>query len=262
MDGGRRGAADRSPADCRSPPSSRRTPRCLAVISPRTIPTFTTTSRSSIPRPRRQKYNIAPRYAIEKAAAHASTVFSTVSEVTAYEAQKLLGREADVIMPNGLNIQRFAAPHEFQYLHQRYKERIHEFVMGHFFPSYSFDLDNTLYLFTSGRYEYRNKGMDLYIEALAALNQRLKEMPNPPTIVAFIITRAQTKNINVGVLQNQSMFDELRNTCTEAQRADGQPAVSSRPPRDACRPLANCCRMIRRCGSSGRSTPGGRIASR
>lgn len=162
-----------------------------------------------------RKYNIAPRFAIEKAAAHAATVFSTVSEVTAYEALKLLGREADVIMPNGLNIHRFAAPHEFQYLHQRYKERIHEFVMGHFFPSYSFDLDHTIYLFTSGRYEYRNKGMDLFIEALAALNQRLREMPNPPTVVAFIITRAQTKNINVGALQNQSMFDDLRNTSNE-----------------------------------------------
>ena len=97
------------------------------------------------------KYNILPRYQIEKAAAHASTVFTTVSEVTATEAAKLLGRAPEAILPNGLNIQRFAAPHEFQYLHQKYKERINEFVMGHFFPSYTFDLENTLYLFTSGR---------------------------------------------------------------------------------------------------------------
>jgi glycogen(starch) synthase len=161
-----------------------------------------------------RKYNILPRYQIEKAAAHAATVFSTVSEVTAGEAAKILGRGADVIMPNGLNIRRFAAPHEFQYLHQEYKERIHAFVMGHFFPSYSFDLDNTIYLFTSGRYEYRNKGMDLYIEALCELNRRLKQLSNPPTVVAFIITKAAVKNINVSVLQNQSMFDDLRHTCT------------------------------------------------
>ena len=97
-------------------------------------------------------------------------------------------------MPNGLNIQRFAAPHEFQNLHQEYKERIHEFVMGHFFPSYTFDLDNTLYLFTSGRYEYRNKGMDLFIEALARLNQPAEgRSPMPPTVVAFIITKAAVK---------------------------------------------------------------------
>ena len=80
------------------------------------------------------KYQIFPRFAIERAAAHACTVFTTVSEVTAAEANKLLGRKADAIVPNGLNIQRFAALHEFQNLHQTYKERIHEFVMGHFFP--------------------------------------------------------------------------------------------------------------------------------
>lgn len=167
-------------------------------------------------------YNIYSRFAIERAAAHASTVFTTVSEVTAVEAAKLLGRTPDLILPNGLNIQRFAALHEFQNLHRQYKEQIHKFVTGHFFPSYTFDLDRTLYLFTSGRYEYRNKGMDLYIEALARLNQRLKGMPDRPTIVAFIISRAATRNINVGVLQNQSMFEDLENTCQEIEKTMGR----------------------------------------
>ena len=63
-------------------------------------------------------------------------------------------------------------------------------MTGHFFPSYTFDLDNTIYLFTSGRYEYRNKGMDLFIEALHRLNWRLKGVPDRPTVVAFIITKA------------------------------------------------------------------------
>ena len=107
-----------------------------------------------------------------------ATVFTTVSEVTGVEAEKLLGRKPERILPNGLNIKRFAALHEFQNLHLKYKQRIHEFVMGHFFPCYSFDLDNTLYIFTSGRYEYRNKGMDLFIEALYRLNQRLRWMPS------------------------------------------------------------------------------------
>lgn len=167
------------------------------------------------------KYLIYPRFAIEKAAAHASTVFTTVSEVTNYEAARLLARQPDAILPNGLNIQRFAAPHEFQYLHQKYKERIHEFVMGHFFPSYTFDLDNTLYLVTSGRYEYRNKGMDMYIEALARLNHRLKDVVNAPTVIAFIITKAAVKNVNVQVLQNQSMFEDMRHTCSEIAQQMG-----------------------------------------
>lgn len=168
------------------------------------------------------KYNIYPRHAIEKAAAHASTVFTTVSEVTSTEAQKLLGRAPDCILPNGLNIQRFQALHEFQNLHRQYKERIHEFVMGHFFPSYTFDLDNTLYVLTSGRYEYRNKGMDLFIEAMWRLNQRLKTLTDRPTIVAFIITRAATRNINVDVLQNQMMFEDLKATCRDLENDMGR----------------------------------------
>jgi glycogen(starch) synthase len=181
-----------------------------------------------------QKYNIEARYRIEKAAAHASTVFTTVSAVTATEANKLLGRDPDVILPNGLNIHRFAALHEFQNLHRQYKEKIHEFVMGHFFPSYSFDLDRTIYLFISGRYEYRNKGMDLYIEALYRLNQRLRAEKDPPTVVGFIITRAPTRNINVGVLQNQQMYDDLRKTCQDLQEHMGRmlfdAAVAGRVP--------------------------------
>ncbi len=168
------------------------------------------------------KYQILPRHQIEKTAAHASTVFTTVSEVTSLEAEKLLGRTPDAILPNGLNIQRFAALHEFQNLHARYKERIHEFVMGHFFPSYQFDLDKTVYLFTSGRYEYRNKGLDMFIEAMARLNWRLKQIPNAPTVIAFIITRAQVRHINVGVLQSQMQLEDLRSYCETLQEQMGR----------------------------------------
>lgn len=168
------------------------------------------------------QYQIYPRFAIERSAAHASTVFTTVSEVTAVEAEKLLGRTPDVILPNGLNIQRFEALHEFQHLHRQYKETIHEFVMGHFFPSYSFDLNRTLYFFTSGRYEYLNKGMDLFIEAMHRLNLRLKGIADPPTVVAFIVTKAAVRNINVSALQNQAMFEDLKATCSDLEQTIGR----------------------------------------
>ena len=168
------------------------------------------------------KYRIGPRHRIEKAAAHASTVFTTVSTITALEAESLLGRNADVLLPNGLDIQRFEAPHEFQYLHNQYKEAIHEFVMGHFFPSYTFDLNNTIYLFTAGRYEYTNKGIDLFVEALYRLNQRLKGTPGAPTVVAFIVTRADVRSVNVEVLQNQAQLDELKNFCESVQAEIGR----------------------------------------
>jgi glycogen(starch) synthase len=42
------------------------------------------------------------------------------------------------------------------------------------FRHYDFDLDKTLYFFIAGRYEFSNKGADLFIESLARLNHMLK----------------------------------------------------------------------------------------
>jgi glycogen(starch) synthase len=164
-----------------------------------------------------RNFNCESQYKIERAATHGSHVFTTVSDVTAQECHHLLGRSPDVLLPNGLNIQRFAALHEFQNLHAQYKQKINEFTIGHFFPSYSFDLDKTLYFFTSGRYEYRNKGYDLTNEALARLNHRLRTAGSSITVVAFIITRRPTRSINVSSLQSSAMLGEIR-TVTQALR--------------------------------------------
>ena len=172
-------------------------------------------------------YNIYARYSIERGATHCADVFTTVSDITGLEAEKLLGRRPDMVTPNGLNIQKFSAMHEFQNLHKHYKEVIHQFVAGHFFPSYNFDLEKTLYLFISGRYEYRNKGMDIFIESLARLNHWLRAGGIPVTVVAFIITKAPNKNINVDVLRNQSMFDELSKMCGQITEEMGQALLHS-----------------------------------
>ncbi len=173
------------------------------------------------------KYAIGPRHRIEKAAAHSATVFTTVSNVTRREAEHLLGRDPDVILPNGLDLEDFEAPHEFHHLHDQYKQEIHNFVRGHFFPSQPFDLDKTLYLFTSGRYEYKNKGLDLFIESLYRLNQKLTwardvDGEDVPTVVAFIVTKAPVRSVNVETLANQAQLDELRRTCDELKEQIGR----------------------------------------
>ena len=159
------------------------------------------------------RFNIEPQVTLERAAAHGAHVFTTVSEVTAHECEHLLGRKVDFVLPNALNIERFVALHEFQNLHREYKENINRFVMGHFFPSYPFDLDTTLYFFTSGRYEYRNKGFDVTLEALARLNHRLKESGIDRTIVAFIITKRPYHSILPEALRSRAVMEELRDTC-------------------------------------------------
>ena len=71
-------------------------------------------------------FNIDAQVRIERAAAHGADIFTTVSDVTAKECVHLLGRQPEVILPNGLNVDRFNVFHEFQSLHKEYKERIHK----------------------------------------------------------------------------------------------------------------------------------------
>lgn len=114
------------------------------------------------------KRGIYHRYCLERAAANCADVFTTVSHITAYEAEYLLKRKPDGVLPNGLNSHKFSTMHELHNRHNENKEKIKAFVQGHFYGHCDFDFDNTLYFFTSGRYEYRNKGVDLFLEALAS----------------------------------------------------------------------------------------------
>ncbi|MET4076820.1 glycosyltransferase [Hymenobacter sp. UYCo722] len=169
-----------------------------------------------------KKFNIEPAVRMERAAAHGSHVFTTVSELTVRECIYLLDRIPDAVLPNGLNIERFVALHEFQNLHQQYKAKIHEFVMAHFFQSYAFDLDKTLYFFTSGRYEYHNKGFDLTLEALARLNYRLQQSGIETQVVMFFITKRPFTSINPQVLERRAMLNEVQETCRAIERQVGE----------------------------------------
>jgi glycogen(starch) synthase len=167
-------------------------------------------------------FNIESAVKMERAAAHGSHVFTTVSELTVRECIYLLDRIPDAVLPNGLNIERFVALHEFQNLHQQYKAKIHEFVMAHFFQSYSFDLDKTLYFFTSGRYEYHNKGFDLTLEALARLNYRLQQSGIDVQVVMFFITKRAFTSINPQVLERRAQLEEVRQTCRAIEEQVGE----------------------------------------
>jgi glycogen(starch) synthase len=158
-------------------------------------------------------YNVRTQHKIERACAHGAHVFTTVSSITAEECTALLGRSVDVVLPNGLAIGMYNAGHDQQRLHQECKEQIHRFTMGHFFPSYSFDLDRTLYFFTSGRFEPRNKGFDLCLEAMARLNAEMKAANLGKQVVLFVISRRATKNINPLAMEKRGVLNELQEVC-------------------------------------------------
>ncbi|KAL5512370.1 GSY1 [Sanghuangporus baumii] len=168
------------------------------------------------------KRGIYHRYCIERSAAHCADVFTTVSHITAYEAEHLLKRKPDGVVPNGLNVVKFQAMHEFQNLHARAKAKINEFIRGHFYGHYDFDIDNTLYMFTAGRYEYRNKGVDMFIESLARLNYRLQKAGSTVTVVAFIIMPAATQSYTVEALKGQAVIKQLRDTVSDITTRIGE----------------------------------------
>ncbi|CEH13797.1 glycogen synthase [Ceraceosorus bombacis] len=168
------------------------------------------------------KRGIYHRYCIERSAAHCADVFTTVSHITAYESEHLLKRKPDGVLPNGLNVVKFSAMHEFQNLHAVSKQKINEFIKGHFYGHYDFDLDNTLYFFTAGRYEYRNKGADMFIESLARLNHRLQKAGSKMTVVAFIIMPAATKSYTIEALKGQAVTKQLRDTVDQIQQRIGE----------------------------------------
>jgi len=141
------------------------------------------------------------RHWVEVGAARGADVFTTVSDITGFEAEYILGRKPDVITPNGLNIERFAAVHEFQNLHKQYKDVINEFVRGHFYGHLDWNLDKTVYFFTAGRHEYHNKGVDIFLEALADLNYQLKRDGSDITVVAFIIMPSRPTTITSSQLR-------------------------------------------------------------
>jgi glycogen synthase len=169
-----------------------------------------------------KNYGIEAQAGIERQSAQLSHVLTTVSDVTAKECEVFFGRVCDLILPNGLNITRFAATHEFQNLHLKYKQKINQFVMGHFFQSYSWDLDNTLYFFTSGRYEFKNKGYDLTLEALKRLNFKIVQSGLDMTVVMFMITKNPIHSIDPQVLQSRAVMEEIRQTCESMEKEIGE----------------------------------------
>jgi glycogen(starch) synthase len=169
-----------------------------------------------------KRYGILAQAQIERECAKAANTFTTVSEVTGMECEHLLGKKPDVITPNGLNINKYVAYHEVHNRHEKYKDKIHEFIIGHFFNSYDFDLDNTIYFFTSGRYEYRNKGFDVTLKALKLLNRMMVHEGIDKTVVMFFITKRPTWSINPEVLESRGVMQEIKRNCESIEKQLGE----------------------------------------
>ncbi len=156
-----------------------------------------------------KNFGIMPKFTTERACAQKCEVFTTVSEITGIEAEKLLGRKPDVLVLNGLDIEKMPTYEEAAYKHRMNREKIHNFLRYYFMPYYYFDIDNTLLLFIVGRYEYKNKGIDLVIDALARLNERLKQEKSERTVICFFWIPREVHGVRNDISINKSAYSTL-----------------------------------------------------
>ncbi len=158
------------------------------------------------------KWNVHTKHQVERVSARICDVFTTVSEITSLQVQYFLKKKPNLLLYNGLNICDYPTFEQISVDHVLYREKIKEFLEYYFFPYYSFDLDNTLIYFTTGRYEFHNKGFDIFIEALSKLNRRLKMDNSKKTIVAFFWVPRDTIRIKPEITHNKTYFDDLKET--------------------------------------------------
>ncbi len=160
-------------------------------------------------------YHVESKHQVEKQAAMNADVFSTVSEITGMEAEHLLKVKPKALLFNGLDIEKFPTFEEISIKHRIQRDRIREFLLYYFFPYYSFNIKETLFYFISGRYEFRDKGIDVFIKSLARLNEKLKKAKSSQTIVAFIWVPANIRNIKPELLENKTYYQDIIDTLEE-----------------------------------------------
>lgn len=130
--------------------------------------------------------NVAAKHSLEKTAAHTVDCFTTVSAITARESKQLLGREP-MVTPNGFEKDFIPVGEEYDKKRKAARKKmldVAERLLGYELKK------NTLLVGTSGRYEYRNKGIDVFIDSLSRL-QKVKQTKKD--VVAFIMVPAWAK---------------------------------------------------------------------
>lgn len=141
-----------------------------------------------------RELNMEAKHSIEKRAAQEVDCFTTVSAITARECSQLLER-VPMVTPNGF--ERDFVPTGADYTKKREAARkklinVAEKLFGHTIE------DDALLVATSGRYEYRNKGIDVFIDALGKLNN-IHQLEK--TVIAFVMVPAWVKEPRADLIE-------------------------------------------------------------
>ena len=160
--------------------------------------------------------NMQSKHSIERQTAHFVDCFTTVSNITALECKELLDKEVDVVTPNGFEDN--FVPKGATFTQKRKKARAHLLKLANALTGKTFT-DDTLIISTSGRYEFRNKGIDVFIEAInklrcdASFNKNLVAFIEVPAWVAApredLVNRLQSNDVFNSPLENPYITHSL-----------------------------------------------------
>ncbi len=126
------------------------------------------------------RFHVMAKHSLEHISATECDAFTTVSKLTSNECHQFLDRTPDILTPNGFDDSLFLDEATLLAKRQKAREKllaVAQAVTGQPLPA------DTLFLLNSGRYEFRNKGIDLFIDALSNLNHN-EQLTYP--VVAFI----------------------------------------------------------------------------
>ena len=113
-----------------------------------------------------RQFNVVSKHSLEKTAAHQADIFTTVSDITANECHYLIKRDVDVVTPNGFDNSVVPQGEEYGKSRTESRSKLLQVASAMTGKKYA---DDTFIIGISGRYEFRNKGIDLFLDALGRL---------------------------------------------------------------------------------------------
>ncbi len=178
------------------------------------------------------RLKVEGKHQLEMAAAKKSDVFTTVSETVGVEVKYILGREADVVTLNGMDFEEAEAESKVRDLAGYMRGELLQLAEACFTPYYTARYDNALICFISGRYEFTNKGFDIYIRAMGKLNERIKKkgIKQDRQVFAFIFAPSAVRGPKISVIKNYLLLDKIMEVLSAAPGAhkDHHPNLQAR----------------------------------
>ena len=148
------------------------------------------------PEGKAREFNIVSKQSLEKITAQEADCFTTVSEITARECSHFLEKKVDLITPNGFENTFVPETEEFKLRRLEGKIKFYEVAEAMLAHDVAKD---SIVVGISGRYEFKNKGIDVFIDALGRLNQ---ENSLNKEVLAFLLIPAGHHGPRKDVFQN------------------------------------------------------------